>query len=157
MSLTSLAKQKMLRMDTFASFPFLVEITHNNSIYRFVNSDSDKTFEGNVYTATVFAITPPSKDTDRISDGKVVFSNIDSFWTNLVRISDEIPKLRFVAVIEYENGNSVGIEAIEDLSFNLTKPSWDEVQISFTMEYEYKRDIRVPAHLCDSITTPGVV
>lgn len=157
MSISALAKQKMLRMECYAKFPYLIEVTHNDTVYRYANSDTDITFEGNTFSSAWFSLKAPERSENKIGNGSLSFSTIDQVWIEKIRNSDEKPKLRFVAIIEYDNDGLPCIETLEDLKFTLIKPSWNETSISFTMQFDERMDVKVPLIECNSRTTPAIV
>lgn len=163
MSLSAYAKRQMLKMETHAKFPYLIEITHYTSktdtvgtIYRYANSDEDITFEGNVYQASCFSIKKPERKPESISDASITISAIDQQWIYKIRQTQKRAKIRFVAVIldpENPNGN---IEVIDDIDFDLSKSNWDDSQITWTMEFDTIGDIKVPCEVIDERICPAL-
>lgn len=163
MELSNKAKQKIMRMQTYAKFPYLIEITRTTSknqteVFRYSNSFDDKEFEGNTYKAGWFMIEPPEERQDGISDAKLTISAIDTEhnWIGKIRDTQKRATVRFVAVIEhYEDGDTV-IEPIEDNTYLLTVVDWNEKTIQWTMIFDELKDIQVPLYECNSFTVPAL-
>lgn len=156
MSLTALAKQRMLRMETYAKFPYLIEITRyakdgTEEIYRYANSFSDMEFEGNVFSSGYFEIEQPEKRKDGFSDARLTISAIDTErnWIGLIRSTSKRAKLRFVATIEYDDEDETFVEPINDYEFMLTVASWNDTAIQWTLKFDDLMDVQIP---CDEIT-----
>lgn len=160
MSLTALAKQKMLRMETYAKFPYLIEITRladdgTETVYRYANCMEDVEYTENeevkTFHAGYFEIEPPEKKKEGFSDARLTISAIDTEhnWIGLIRSTSKRAKLRFVAVIEHQNNGAKIIEPIEDYEFMLTSASWTETTIQWTMKFDDLMDIQIP---CDEVT-----
>lgn len=161
MSLTKTAQAEMLKMETYAKFPFLIEITRytndgTEEIYRYVNADKDVVFENNTYNAGYFSITPPEKNNDSFSDAKLTLSAIDQEWIEKIRETKKRPKIRFVASISYEDNGEEVIEAIEDEEFLLTNAVWQDDVITWTMKFDENMDIKFPLEIIDTRICPGL-
>jgi len=161
--MTEYAKQQMIRMETQAKFPYLIEITHYTSktdttgtIYRYANSDKDITYEENTYTASCFSINPPEKRTDTITDATLTISAIDQEWIYKIRQTQKRAKIRFIAIIQYENDNVESIEAIDDIDFDLSKANWNDTSITWTMEFDTLADIQIPCETVDERLCPAL-
>lgn len=158
--LSAYAKQQMLRMETQAMFPYLVEITvpndTENEIYRYANTSEDVIFEDNTYTASCFKITPPEKTESTIKDAKITISAIDNFWIEKIRETSTRCSIRFVAIIQYEKDNSKYIEKIDDINFMLTNASWTESTIEWTMKFDDRLDVKVPCQKLSSFICPAL-
>ena len=151
MSLSALAKQRILRLETYAKFPYLIEITRVNQndeeeVYRYANSDTPITFEGNVYQSGYFSIEPPEEKAEGITDARLTMSAIDTEhnWIGKIRETQKRAKIRFVAVIEYDQNNQQNIEVLEDNDFVLTVASWNRNTIQWTMKFDELCDIQIP-------------
>ena len=156
MSLSPFAKQQMLRMETYAKFPYLLEITTpDGSVFRYANSDNDISFGGETYEAAFFKLTPPERTSDGIKDATITISVLDQFWIGKIREYQERSRIRFIAVIEYDDG-SHAIEKIDDVSFKLTNASWTETTVQWTMQFDDWMDINFPMVTCSSFICPGV-
>lgn len=149
--MTPYAQQQMVRMETQALFPYLIEITTpDGNIYRYANSDNDITFENHVFSACFFKLTPPERTDEGIKDAKITISSIDQLWIERIRQYKDRATIRFIAVIQYTNGNNVeSIEDIDDLEFKLTKATWNESTIQWTMKFDDWMDIMFP---CTKLT-----
>lgn len=164
--MTSNAKKELIARETRAKFPYLIEITHyatvedtTGTVYRFANSKDDITFEDNVYSSSVFSITPPERKQDSISDTTISISAIDQTWINRIRstpVKAKHSKIRFVAVIQYENNGIETVEPIEDIEFELTKANWGDISISWTMEFDNLQDVQVPSETIDERICPAL-
>lgn len=164
MSLSSSAKNKIMRMETYAKFPYLIEITRyyktngieNSEILRYANCDTDIVYDSKTYTAGFFKITPPEKTQDSISDAKITISAIDKSWIEKIRKTEKRAIIRFIAVMIYSEDSIESIEPIEDISFELTKAQWDENAIQWTMEFDNLGDINIPCDEINSFNCPQV-
>ena len=160
MSLSNKAKQQILRQQMCAMFPYFIEITSDNVVYRYVNADDDMVYDNNTYTACYFSITPPEKTESRIGDGKITFSAIynNREWVKKIRNTTTRASIRIVAAIIYTaEGVANGIEPIYDTEFELCEASWDDESISLTMKFDTGMDIQIPSDKMDEIVCPGVV
>lgn len=157
--MTNIAKQKLLRLETLAKFPYLIDVTYydaeNNKITEhYANCDDDITYNDIVYTASYFQIKPPSRTNTSISDGKLTISAIDQTWIQKIRNCQKRAKIRFLACIVYDDNNSVEtIEPIDDVVFTLTKCTWNDTTISWTMLFDDRMNLQVP---CDVATIQKV-
>ena len=153
--MTNNAKQRILRQNTQAMFPYLIEITHikddgTSDIYRYANCDNDITYKGNVYHAGYFEIEPPEKRQDNISDARLTLSAIDLEWIKKIRNTNKHrSKIKFIAVILYENNEVTEIEPIEEEEFMLTNASWSMTTIEWTMKFDELMSLNIP---CEEIT-----
>lgn len=153
------AKCEMLKRETFAMFPYLIEITLNNgTIYRYSNSDDDITFENNVYTGACFSISPPDMSESTIGNGTLTISAIDQEWIKVIRQESKRARIRFVASIVYDDNNGIEtVEAIEDTSYILTEANWNDTQISWLMVYDEDISIVIPCDTATALKTPALV
>lgn len=158
------AKLEMEKTLARAKFPYLIEITYykndnTTSIIRYANSDDDKVFEGNVYTAGFFTMQLPQKNQTGVSDAKINISAIDYKWIEKIRTADKKKrsKIRFVASINYENNNKEYIEAIEDMEFELTNASTEGNVIQWNMKFDTLSEIKVPYEECNDRVCPALV
>lgn len=150
------AKQEMLRMETYAKFPYLIEISHSEyGTFRYANCTEDITYNGNVYSSAWFEVTPPERKDNSIGDSKLIISSIDQFWINKIRDTDIRAHLKFIASIQYTNNMQVEtVEAIDVLDFELKKADWDgEFSISWNMTFDDGMGIVIP---CDKATSQKV-
>lgn len=161
MNLSKKAQKEMLKMETYAKFPFLIEITRFSDnddieIYRYVNADKDVEFDGNVYNACYFVISPPEKTTESFSDAKLTLSALDYEWIEKIRTTKRRAKIRFVASIVYEENNIEHIEPIEDEEFMLTNVNWQDDTIQWTMKFDENMDIKFPLEIVDIRICPAL-
>lgn len=162
--MTNLVQSKLVKTDIQASFPYLIEIwkkndTSRNVCYRYVNSDSDKTFEGNVFTAAYFKVTPPERTDSGVKDAKIIMSSIDQEWIEKIRNTDpdsDRYSIRFVAVIDYNDSDKEYIEALDDITFTLTNASWNESTIEWTMKFDEWLDIKLPCQKFTQFVAPAL-
>ena len=159
--MTNLAKRKIVRTETDASFPFLIQLNYIDSnglpvTERYVNADEQKTFENEVYEPACFSVIPPSSDNTSVSDGKLTFSVIDNNFIQKVRDTQKRMTCVFVAVINYQDGAQEVIEEIETMAFTLIKASWNESEISFTMLYDDRMNLRVPLDVASVLKCPAL-
>ena len=158
----SMTRQQKLEMEktlTRAKFPYLIEITYyrndnTTEIFRFANSDEDKTFEGNTFSAGYFSMQLPQKSQSGFTDAKINISAIDHSWIERIRNADKKKrsKIRFIAVIEYNS-----IEPIEDMEFTLTNATSDGEVIQWTMKFDELSEVQVPLDICDDRICPALV
>ena len=163
-SMTRDAKLEMEKTLTRAKFPYLIEITYykndnTSQVFRYANSDEDKVFEGNTYSAGYFTMQLPQKTQSGISDAKISISAIDQTWIQRIREADlkKRSKIRFVATIDYPNNNQETIEAIEDMSFELTNGTTEGNIIQWTMKFDTLSEIKVPHEECNDRVCPALV
>lgn len=163
--LTRTGKNEMLRMETRAKFPFLIEIkyysTNGNltddngdkySIYRYANSDNDIVFNENTYYASYFEIELPQETTNGVSDAKITISAIDQSWIQKIRETGKRSQIKFIAVIMFDST----IEPIEEMDFELTSVTWNDVSIQWTMEFDNLMDIQIPIETIDERICPAL-
>jgi len=154
--MTNKAKQLAVRMETYAKFPYLIEITHPTyGVYRYANSDENITYNGDTYLAGCFSITPPERKENSIGDAKLSISAIDQEWIYNIRNTDERAKIKFLATIVYDDAMHVEqVEPLEELEFTLTKATWDtKFAISWNMTFDEGMGLCVP---CDKATANKV-
>lgn len=161
MTISALSQKKIVRMETQAMFPYLVEITHvldeknedgtthKENVYRYANSGENIEFEGNVYQASYFKISPPQKSESEIKDATITISAVDQIWINKIRGSNQRSRIRFIAVIQYDENGRTFVEPLDDITFTLTDASWDESTIQWTMKHDVNSDIKMP---CQKLT-----
>lgn len=159
--MTNLAKQKLVRMETYASFPYLIEITYEdeNSVIHteyYVNADEAKEYNGHTYQPACFSVVPPSQDNTTISDGKLTLSTVDDSWVLKVRNASKRMKCTFVAVINYEEGSTETIEEIETMVFTLVKARWNETTLDFNMLFDDRMNLQVPRDVATVLKAPAL-
>ena len=160
--MTNRTKQKIMRLETLAKFPYLIEVTYydasgNSILERYANCDEDITYWGNVYTASFFSIKPPSRTNSSISDGKLTFSAVDQTWIEKIRNCSKRAKIRFIACIMYDNSNNVStVEAIDDIDFTLTKCTWNDTTIEWTMLFDDRMNLMIPIDVATVQKVPGL-
>jgi len=158
MKLSAKVQQLLARQKKIARFPYLIKIDHEDPIFPlyFANSDEPITYEGDIYNASSFTIDPPSRDGDKIGDATLTLSAIDQFWIQKIRSTQKPAKLFFTAVIVYDENNGIeGIEPMEEISFTLRVARFNEISITWTMVFDERMAIVVPADTCNAMTTPG--
>jgi len=159
MKLSAKVQKLLARQKKIARFPYLIKIDHEEDpifpLY-FVNSNENVTYDGNIYNAASFTIDPPSRDGDKIGDATLTLSAIDQFWIQKIRAAKKPAKLLFVAVIVFdEEGGREGVEPMEEISFTLRVARFNEISVTWTMVFDEKMAIIVPADTCNAMTTPG--
>ena len=157
--MTNLAKQKLVRMETYASFPYLIEITYEdeNSVIQteyYANADEAKEYNNHTYQPACFTAVPPSQDNTTISDGKLTLSTVDDSWVLKVRNTTKRMKCTFVATINYEEGSTETIEEIETMSFTLVKARWNESTLEFNMLFDDRMNLQVPRDVATVLKVP---
>lgn len=158
MSLSAKAKQQIMRMETYAKFPYLIEVTHEDyGTFRFVNCDKDLVYSGKTYSASFFSINPPDRTNSGITDGTLTISAIDQTWIARIRNTQKRAKVKFIACIVYDEQNQIeGIETIEELDFVLTKCQWNDTAIQWTMVFDEDMDLVIPCDVASPQKTPGI-
>ena len=142
-----------------ASFPFLIEVWNTSdpsTIERYVNASEDKTFENHTFTASSFTIQPPEKSESGVKDATITISTIDQTWIEKVRNATERYKVRFLAVIDYDDNGTETIEAIDDITFFLTNATWQETTLQFSMKFDEGMSVNVPCHKLDQFVAPAL-
>ena len=144
-----------------SSFPFLVEVwktsdTEHEEIERYVNATEDKEFEGHTFTASSFTVTPPERTENGMKDAQNAFSTIDQTWIANVRTAKERYKIRFIAVIDYEEDGTEVIEALDDVTFTLVNATWQETTIQFTMKFDDGMAVNMPCQKLTSFICPAL-
>lgn len=160
--MTEAARQRILRLETQAMFPYLIEVTYFDEydkpvLERYCNSDSDLIYNGEVYHAAWFNVKPPTHTNTSISDGQLTLSAVDQGWIVKVRQARKRAKCRFVACILYDDDNLVDtIEEIETMTFTLIKANWTETTMSFTMMFDDRMNLSVPLDMANILKVPGL-
>jgi len=158
MALSNSAKKEILKQQARASFPYLIEISNETELYRYCNSDEDILFEGNLYESCYFTIQPPEKSDDKIGDGKLSLSIIDTVWIKRIRETQSRYNLHFVAIIDYkDDSNQRTFEKIENLNFILTSADWEDTVITWTMKFDEDMDIMMPIDKMTELVCPAIV
>lgn len=161
--MTKNANQQMVRLQTFAMFPYLIVIRYvdqngDSHTERYANLDEDITYENEVYSACYFKVTPPTRDNSSISDGKIEFSTIDQSWIEKVRNAQSRFTCEFISAIKYDDNNQIsGFEEIDRTKFTLTKANWNEKTISFTMMFDDRMNLCVPCDTANAYKCPALV
>lgn len=137
------AQKEVLRMETQALFPYLIEVTIGDEVKRFANSDLDIVFENNTYKASYFKLSPPERTQTGIKDASITISSLDLQWIKIIRETHEQSSIRFVACIVYAD-NETYVEPIDDITFKLTNVNWDDTTIKWTMKYDNLLNINMP-------------
>lgn len=162
MSLSAKAKNEIMKMETYAKFPYLIEITRfyteneveKTEILRYANCDEDVTFENKIFSDGYFEISPPEKNTKEISDAKLTISAIDQSWITKIRQTERRAKIRFIASIQYQENSIESIEPIDDILFELMQAQWNESTIQWTMEFDNLLDVNIPCEELSSLNCP---
>ena len=146
----------MLRMETYAKFPYLIEITHETyGTFRYANCNEDVEYDGHTYEASYFLIDPPERKDNSIGDAKLSISAIDQEWIAKIRGTDDRATIKFLACIQYDTAMNVEyIEPIDELTFTLTRANWDNnFMLSWDMTFDEGMAIIIP---CDRVTSQKV-
>lgn len=166
-------KNLLVQTDIPASFPFLIEVwaesdTQKTNVERYVNASEDKQFTEtvlingvpttvtNTFTASYFKVQPPEKSESGVKDATISFSTVDQTWIEKVRSATERFKVRFIAVIDYDENGSEVIEPIDDITFTLTNATWQETVLQFTMMFDNAMSIIMPCHRLDQFVCPAL-
>ena len=156
--MTNKAKSELFKMQTRAKFPFLVHI-HNDDLgdYRYINSDTNETFEGKVYEAGYFYIDPAEQTESSIGNARLTISAVDRTWIEKIRTTQKRSTIRFIAAIVYTEDGTKKIEPIEDNAFELTSAQWNDDVITWTMIFDDKMNILIPCDTIGANTFPASV
>ena len=157
--MNSNVKSMLVRNEIPASFPFLIEVwkpSAPSNIERYVNALEDKVYENHTFTASSFAVQPPEKNESGVKDATITISTIDQTWIEKVRTSNERYKIRFLAVIDYDDDGTETIEPMDDITFSLTNATWQETTIQFTMKFDDGMEINVPCQKLDQFVCPAL-
>jgi hypothetical protein len=159
MKLSAKVQKLLARQRKVARFPYLIKIDHDDDPqfpFYFVNADENITFQGRIYNAASFSIDPPSRDGDKIGDATLTISAIDQFWIQKIRSTHKPARLLFMAVIVYGEHDVIeGIEPMEEIGFTLRVARFNEISVTWTMVFDERMSIQVPADTCNAMTTPG--
>lgn len=162
-NLSAKAKQKISRLECFAMFPYLIEVTlASGTVYRYANCDKDINYNDNgtlkTFLAGWFDIDRPEEKENEISNGTLTVSSIDDTFKSVIRTEGKRATIRFVATILYDDNNSIEtIEPIEDREFTLTDASWNDTSISWTMVFDVINDVTIPCDEATSVKCPMCV
>jgi hypothetical protein len=155
--MTPKAEQLIARQQTYAKFPFLIKIIHDEfGVFRYANSDRDITYNGEVYQAAYFSIDPPDREGSKINNGTLTISAIDQFWIEKIRTTQTAVNIIFIAVIEYNDGVVSGIEPIDEIDFILRNASWNEDAITWEMVFDEGMGVIIPCDRATVLKCPGV-
>lgn len=155
--MTPVSQQKMVQMETYAEFPYLIEITEpNGTVHRYANSSKDITFEEHLFESTFFTLSPPERTQEGIKDATITISTIDQTWIEKVRNNQERFRIRFIAVITYDENNNPVVEKIDEINFVLTRANWNQNTLQWTMKYDDWMDINIPITKCTAYVTPAI-
>ena len=148
----------LVQNDVPASFPYLIEVWKGASgtKERYVNASEDKVFEGHTFTASSFIVQPPEKSESGVKDATITISVIDQYWIEKIRTANERYKIRFVAVIDYDDDGTEEIESLDDITFTLTNATWAESTVQFTMKFDDGMNVNVPCQKLDQFVAPAL-
>lgn len=156
--MTGASKTEMLRMMTQASFPYLIEITTpDGNVYRYANSDSDKTFGGNTYEAAFFKPNPPEIKNGEVSEASITISAIDLEWIARIRGTQERSEIKFVAAISRNESGSEVVEEIAQRTYTLTVTDWNRLTIDWRMVFDPLIEEQIPVDECNQFVCPANV
>jgi hypothetical protein len=155
--MTHKAEQLIARQETFAKFPFLIKIIHEQfGTFRFANSDEDITYNGEVYQAAYFTIEPPSKEGGKIGDGQISISTVDQIIIEKIRNTQIAASIIFIATIAYNDGMIAGIEPIEEMELTLRAIDWSEDVMTGQLIFDESMGIIIPCDRATTLKCPGV-
>jgi hypothetical protein len=156
--MTHKAEQLIARRETYAKFPFLIQVAHPlfDDPLCFANADEDIIYTGITYKAACFTIDPPDKDGGKIGDGQLTISAVDQFWIEKIRTTQTAARITFIAAIQYDDGIISGVEPLEEMEFTLRAANWNEEIITWTMVFDENMAIIVPCDRATALKCPGV-
>ena len=157
MPLSAMAKRKLVGMETDACTCFLIEITNEElGTFRYVNLGFPVEYEGKTYSAAGFNISPPEKSEGKVGNSRISISAVDQEWIQRIRTpTKEKSRMHLVSAVVYEGDGGTEVESIDELDFTLTQAEWDDVTISWDMEFDDVTNINVPCDVADSLNFPG--
>jgi hypothetical protein len=156
MPVSPFSKRQITQQRTEASFPCLIEITHPEyPDMLYANASENITYGGKIYNAAAFSIQPPDRDGSKIGDAALAISAVDQVWPEKIRSTQKPAKLRFIAVIVYQEGSIAGIEPLEENSFTLREANWDEMSVSWSMSFDERMAIIITSVKCNAQIAPG--
>jgi hypothetical protein len=151
--ISSWTQREISRRQTQLKFPYIIKISSDDlGDFYYANSDQDIYYNGQKYDASVFSVQPPDKDGSRIGNAQITISAVDQEWIQRIRSTQKPAKLHFIATIA--NGDQV-LEPLEENTFTLRQAGWNEVAITWTMNFDENQSILIPSEKCTAITTPG--
>ena len=149
-------------METQAMFPYLIEITTPETddipsqIFRYANTDTDIVFENNTYEASYFKLTPPEVSDTAVKDATITISAVDETWIEKIRTYQDRSRIRFVAIIKYDESGHQYQEPINDIDMVLTNASWNDTTIQWTMKFDDWMEINMPVGKFNEFTCPAL-
>lgn len=152
------AKREVLRTSTTAFFPYLLEIKHPDyGVFRYanINGTDGVTFEDNFYQSAAFDIQPPEYTNTGISNATLTLSAIDQEWIIKIRGTDKKATARLIEAIGWIGEDGLEIESSDSIVFTLTQAQWDDVKITWTMEFDDTMELSVPIDVATRATIPG--
>lgn len=156
MSLKGKTKKALQRATIQAQFPFLIEITNEDlGTFYYANCDEDISYEGKTFKACYFELSPPQQTSTTIGNASISISSVDQEWIAKIRSTAKRSRLRFISTIVYDEDGQRYVEPIEDMEFMLTKATWTETTIEWSMEFDDKMDIIMPCDIADSWSCAG--
>jgi hypothetical protein len=157
MRFSPVSERQIARQRTAANFPCLIEISHPDypAGLFYTNASENITYDGKVYNTAVFSIQPPDRDGSRIGDAALTMSAIDQVWIEKIRSTQTPAKLKFIAVIVYEEGSIAGIEPLVENSFTLRAANWNELSITWAMHFDENMALVITSVKCNAQITPG--
>jgi hypothetical protein len=156
MPISSFSKRQITQQRTAASFPCLIEITHDDYPEMcYTNASEFIIYGGKIYNEAVFSIQPPDRDGSRIGDAVLTMSAVNQEWIERIRGTQKPAKLRFIAALVYEEGFMAGIEPLEDNSFTLRSAVWNETSISWALHFDENMAVIITSIKCNAQITPG--
>jgi len=156
--MNSKSKKEVLRQQTRAKFPYLIEITTpDNQVFRYNNTDEDITYEGNTFKASYFYLTPPKETNGVLSDTTISISCVDQEWIKRIRQYTNTNRctIRYVAVIMYEEDGTSYIDPCEDNTFFLAKADWNDLTITWSMTLDDVMSIQIPCDVASPLNSTG--
>lgn len=154
--MTERALSEVVKMESRAKFPYLIDIKYNGHNYYFVNADTNVTFNGHTYLASWFNLTPSEKNQNGFSDARITISSVDGVWIQRIRESNEKAKVTFTATIQYLDDGSFVVEPIESMEFVLQNAKWNRTTIEWTLKFDELMDLKVCKKV-DGVICPALV
>lgn len=159
--MTNAGKQRLVRMETQASFPFFIKIHYddgngNEIVENYVNCDEQKVFDGETYQPAYFIVKPPSRSNSTVTDGQLTLSTVDQSWIVKVRNAQKRMKCEVVGAMIYDTQGGYTIESIEESSFTMVRASWNEETMSFALMFDDRMNLQVPMDIATTIKVTGM-
>lgn len=172
----SITLEELFNKSTDGSFPVLVDITHNDIMWRdddqgqedghlrLINANYPVLYQGDndtgrkKYLPSHFVFTPPSEDGKSVSGASVTISAIDRRIVEVIRMIENKPRMRVEAFFERTEDDKIVFRRLYHYEFELSSVTWDGVSAKWELTFDPTMSLNVPRDLatinrCPSINT----